>query len=237
VQVKAINAGFEPVFDELDRINLIRSAWSIVDRIDATRQLLRGYTFLPDARRERLFGVARYFRNQMDHLAANIANHSKRKTSFPIYGRIRYQRAHPDYIEIKPAGHSSILGTTWDLIGLSETPQNTQFDIPSSPSQQYVAPLGDIYLMAFDKELCLSDAGIMADDILKMEYEFDASIEEQLRNHAEEKGVVWGGQVMPSHPLTLILKATFETPQPIDNASALTILSRCYPSAGVGDVR
>lgn len=226
IQIKAIEAAIEPVFDPRDRLDLIRSAWSIVDRVDATRQLLSSFTLVANAKRSELFKTARHLRNQMDHLASNIGNHNKQKHSAPVYGMIRYQRGHASDIDFKLGGNSTLNGITWDLIGLSETPTNFKVSLSSTPGV-YISPIGETYLHAFDREFNLTDAGIVAAEIEQMLEEMAKSLEEQLKAHVQAEGHAWGGQQSPAHPLTLIVKSHFDKPEPMDDATALSLLGRC----------
>ena len=226
IQENAIQAGVEPVYELEDRLNLIRSAWSVVDRVDATRQLFLGLGLPTDETRTKLFSVCRSLRNQMDHLGGNIKRLNSKKKSCPIYGVSAYQRSQPDDFIFDPDGNAYIKKLTYDLVGLSETPPNLTLDLDKI-TRNYGSPIGDTFLIAFDKRLCLTEAGVVAGEIEQMMLGLDARFDEQMRGLAVDKGWAFGGKGTRCAPLTLIMAETLETPDLVDRVHALALRSQC----------
>jgi hypothetical protein len=85
---------FRP-FSTRERIALFSCVWTIVDQLDALRQLIQGLTNKtpgpnPPQKFLDLSQNARHMRNCMDHLNGNLKNLSKKDRRIPLFGTVAY---------------------------------------------------------------------------------------------------------------------------------------------------
>ncbi|WP_242149669.1 hypothetical protein [Sphingomonas sp. BAUL-RG-20F-R05-02] len=154
-------------FDE--KLVVFSSAWSIIDRVDALRQILwfqREYlSFKPTEAQLASIEIARQMRNAMDHPKGTIDKLISRKKEFPIYGVIGWTWF--DETDAFKQGDGIILkGRKLSIISISGTHHPFSINTKEVLTDEVYFPWGNLNLWAFGKRLPLDDLITLSQNLL-----------------------------------------------------------------------
>lgn len=214
IAAAAIRPVGPPDFEDRQRLAFFRSAWSIVDRIHAIKQLIASdprlqiaaeHPFMEHAR------AAHVIRNRMDHLQSNFGNLAGKKSSYPLYGLISFAYSTPvDEIEI--AGTRHLTGHSIAVVWAMSS--HKKWSVEESKCAYAAPPSGaGLRLHACGRFLDLSEAGAALRRLVET---LETAAEESLREQAPEPEAM---RRRAAGADAMVLRQTFGAPCPLHAGS------------------
>ncbi len=158
-------SGNELTLSELGRLQIFSASWSIINRIDAIRQLLHHQkdhiAFEPSESQAKAIADANTMRVGMDHAHGTIQRLKNQKTEFPIFGVIGWVWfAEGDLLfEGKTL---SVKGRNAALLSISGTHHKWSIDTTGLLNDQIQLPWGPVNLWAFGKRVVINELAMLA---------------------------------------------------------------------------
>lgn len=169
-EFRAINASVYKIsykdnnisLDDDDKLQIFRSVWSIIDRLDHLRQVIHGTKdnigYKPSAEEAECLRAATAIRNGMDHPLGLIAKISKNtKRHYPIYGLLWFDCNTEDCFFEKD-GKSFMSKRNVALMSISSVQLHWKGSMERQLAKKFYRPFGNFILDAFDETITISDA-------------------------------------------------------------------------------
>ena len=146
----------------MDRAAMFSSAWTIIDQINAARQLHSGLQRKMNSPTQDRFyeiaDIARRLRNKMDHLPQMAVNLASRKgTVSPLFGSLSYILVGDENIQVVNGERKIVRPTTVTHLSGSILAGDVTFKIVNPAGRQIPNKISFVELYAFGEEIQIDD--------------------------------------------------------------------------------